>query len=148
MASNLKLCDLDPELNDKLKKFRKNKEKSNAAIIALIDTEARQIKEDTSIAEELQDFESPTIEEVAELLPVHQPRFVIYRNVFNHDDGRVSYPMCFIFISPSGCKPEMQMMYAGSKLHFIKETNMTKVFEVRSIEELTNDWLKNKLSFF
>ena len=28
--------------------------------------------------------------------------FVLYSYVQNHDDGRVSYPLCFIFISPQG----------------------------------------------
>ena len=41
-------------------------------------------------------------EEVAELLPQHQPRYVAYSYCYKHDDGRISYPLCFIFISPSG----------------------------------------------
>ena len=31
--------------------------------------------------------------------------FVLFSYVLKHDDGRVSYPLCFIFISPQGkCK--------------------------------------------
>ena len=41
-------------------------------------------------------------EEVAELLPQHQPRYVAYSYCYKHDDGRISYPLCFIYISPSG----------------------------------------------
>ena len=29
-------------------------------------------------------------------------RFIVYSSVLNHDDGRVSYPLCFIFVSPTG----------------------------------------------
>ena len=67
-----------------------------------------------------------------------------------------------------GCKPEMQMMYAGSKLGVVKDCGFTKVnsipftltvsgrtelwwlqvFELRSAEDLTEDWLKTKLDFF
>ncbi|CAB1418545.1 unnamed protein product [Pleuronectes platessa] len=54
---------------------------------------------------------------------------LIYKYV--HDDGRVSYPLCFIFSSPVGCKPEQQMMYAGSKLQLVQTVKMSKVFEIR-----------------
>ena len=43
-----------------------------------------------------------TLDELAESLPAHQPRYVAYSYCLKHDDGRVSYPLCFIFISPSG----------------------------------------------
>ena len=38
-----------------------------------------------------------------------------------------------------------QMMYAGSKLGVAKEAGLTKIFELRSVEELTDEWLKSKL---
>ena len=41
-------------------------------------------------------------EEVAEELPPLQPRYVVYSYKYEHDDGRVSYPLCFIFVSPQG----------------------------------------------
>ena len=37
------------------------------------------------------------------------------------------------------------MMYAGSKLNVIREAGLTKVFELRSVEELTDEWLESKL---
>lgn len=37
------------------------------------------------------------------------------------------------------------MMYAGSKLSLQKELDITKVFEVRELEELTEEWLMGKL---
>lgn len=43
------------------------------------------------------------------------------------------------------CKPELQMMYAGSKLSLVKEAELTKVFEIRCLEELTEEWLNSKL---
>ncbi|KAG1944186.1 glia maturation factor beta [Pimephales promelas] len=65
-----------------------------------------------------------------------------------HGDGRVSYPLCFIFSSPVGCKPEQQMMYAGSKNRLVQSADLTKIFEVRNPDDLTEEWLKEKLSFF
>ena len=67
------------------------------------------------------------LEDLAEQLPAHQPRYVAYSYCYTHDDGRVSYPLCFIFISPAGCKPELQMMYAGSKNNLVQEGEFTKV---------------------
>jgi len=72
----------------------------------------------------------------------------MYSYVLKHDDGRVSYPLLFIFITPQGCKPELQMMYSGSKNHLVKELGITKVFELRSVEEMTEEWLIEKLKFF
>ena len=41
-----------------------------------------------------------------------------------------------------------QMMYAGSKLEVVSELGLTKVFELRSTEEFTEEWLESKLRFF
>ncbi|CAB1330474.1 unnamed protein product [Coregonus sp. 'balchen'] len=67
---------------------------------------------------------------------------------YQHNDGRVSYPLCFIFSSPVGCKPEQQMMYAGSKNKLVQTVQLTKVFEIRNTEDLTEEWLREKLGFF
>jgi len=133
-------------LKAKANKFRFRKEKNSAAIVAVIDPEKHLVTEDTAIAEELKDYDSPTIEEVAALLPAHLPRYILYSCPLNHDDGRVSYPLCFIFLSPIGSKPELHMLYAGSKLHFIGDLKIPKVYEVRDLDELTDEWLNAKLT--
>ena len=43
-----------------------------------------------------------TPEEVAEQLSEHQARYIAYSYCMKHQDGRISYPLCFVFISPSG----------------------------------------------
>uniref|UniRef100_A0A803T8X9 ADF-H domain-containing protein n=1 Tax=Anolis carolinensis TaxID=28377 RepID=A0A803T8X9_ANOCA len=70
------------------------------------------------------------------------------RYKYIHEDGRISYPLCFIFCSPVGCKPEQQMMYAGSKNRLVQAAELTKVFEIRSTDDLTEQWLKERLAFF
>ena len=40
------------------------------------------------------------------------------------------------------------MMYSGSKLQVVQACEITKVYEVRSVEELDDDWLADKLKFF
>ncbi|KAF0292078.1 Glia maturation factor beta [Amphibalanus amphitrite] len=95
------------------------------------------------VDEELDDLAG--LEELRAELPEHQPRFVIYSCRLEHTDGRVSYPMIFIFSTPKDAKPQLQMMYAGSKLSLVKEADLTKVYEVRELEELTDDWIVEKL---
>ncbi|KAJ1109005.1 hypothetical protein NDU88_006375 [Pleurodeles waltl] len=79
---------------------------------------------------------------------VHGTLGIFYSYKYDHSDGRVSYPLCFIFSSPVGCKPEQQMMYAGSKNRLVQTAELTKVFEIRNTDDLTESWLKEKLSFF
>ncbi len=65
-----------------------------------------------------------------------------------HDDGRISYPLMFIHYCPEGVKPEHNMIYAGSKIALVNALQITKVFEVRSTEDFTEDWIREKLGFF
>jgi hypothetical protein len=44
------------------------------------------------------------VDDLRESLPEHQPRYVVYSYRMEHADGRVSYPMCFIYITPRGRK--------------------------------------------
>ncbi|OCT68111.1 hypothetical protein XELAEV_18039407mg [Xenopus laevis] len=126
-----------------LRKFRFRKETNNAAILMKIDKE----KQLVILEEEYQDI-SP--DELQNELPERQPRypFWLYGYKYVHEDGRISYPLCFIFSSPVGCKPEQQMMYAGSKNRLVQTAELTKVFEIRNTSDLTEDWLKERLAFF
>ncbi|XP_020481841.1 glia maturation factor beta [Labrus bergylta] len=141
MSESLVVCDVDEELIKKLKAFRFRKETNNAAIIMKIDKERQLVVLD----EEHEDI-SP--DDLKEELPERQPRFIVYSYKYQHDDGRVSYPLCFIFSSPAGCKMELQMMYAGSRQVLVKAAQLSKVFEIRATEDLTEDWLRERLGFF
>lgn len=141
MSDSLVVCEVDPELKEKLRKFRFRKETDNAAIIMKVDKDRQMV-----VLEE--EFQNISPEELKMELPERQPRFVVYSYKYVHADGRVSYPLCFIFSSPVGCKPEQQMMYAGSKNRLVQTAELTKVFEIRTTDDLTEAWLQEKLSFF
>ncbi|XP_059496915.1 glia maturation factor gamma-like [Stegostoma tigrinum] len=141
MSDSLVVCEVDPKLLEKLKKFRFRKETANAAIIIKVDRENQQM-----VLEEEHEDISP--DELRNELPERQPRFIVYSYKYVHHDKRVSYPMCLIFSSPQGCNPQQQMMYAGSKNRLVQLGELTKVFEIRNIDELTEDWLCEKLAFF
>ncbi|XP_063613259.1 glia maturation factor beta-like [Penaeus indicus] len=136
---SLPLCTINPELKEKLRKFRFRRATNNAAILMKVDQQASEI----ILEEELEDLED--IDELRDSIPDTQPRYVLISWRISHPDGRISYPMAFIFTTPRDCQPQLQMMYAGSYTHMIKECNLTKVFQVRDLEELDDDWLQNNL---
>jgi len=37
-------------------------------------------------------------------------------------------------------------MYAGTKMALQKEADLTRVYEIRELDELTEEWLQEKLS--
>ncbi|XP_049788755.1 glia maturation factor beta [Schistocerca nitens] len=139
MSHNVKVCDIEDDVKEALKAFRFRKSDKNAALILKVDREKQKI----CIDEQLEDV-SP--DDLRELLPSHQPRFVVYSYRMEHKDGRVSFPMCFIYITPRDSQMELQIMYAGTKLALQKEADLTRVYEVRELDELTEEWLQEKLS--
>ncbi|ELT97365.1 hypothetical protein CAPTEDRAFT_147983 [Capitella teleta] len=141
MAGNLTVCSLDDNLKAKLKAFRFRKGTDNAAIVMKVDLKTQYI-----IVEE--EYEDVSLDELQEELPSSQPRFIAYSYCYSHDDGRKSFPLCFFYITPVGCKPEQNMMYAGSMKNLVTEGGFTKVFEVRNMDDLTEEWLLEKLKFF
>ncbi|CAI9177005.1 unnamed protein product [Rangifer tarandus platyrhynchus] len=136
MSESLVVCDVAEDLVEKLRKFRFRKETNNAAIIMKIDKDKRLVVLDEEL--ESNNFSFFNLRKT----------FIVYSYKYQHDDGRVSYPLCFIFSSPVGCKPEQQMMYAGSKNKLVQTAELTKVFEIRNTEDLTEEWLREKLGFF
>ena len=42
------------------------------------------------------------IDELSGELPEMMPRFIAYSSEYKHKDGRVSYPLSFIYCSPAG----------------------------------------------
>lgn len=87
-----------------------------------------------------------SVDELQEQLPGHQPRYIVYSYKMIHEDNRISYPMCFIFYTPRDSQMELQIMYAGTKRALQREADLTRVYEVRELDELTEDWLKEKLA--
>ncbi|KRX19611.1 F-box only protein 42 [Trichinella nelsoni] len=80
-----------------------------------------------------------SIGNINEALLEDEPRFVLLCRRTQHSDGRVSFPFVLIFVSPSGCIPEVQMLYAGS-VRFVRELVKANNFIViREIDELTDD---------
>lgn len=43
------------------------------------------------------------------------------------------------------CKPQLQMMYAGTYKTIIEECKLTKVFQIRDMDELDEEWIETHL---
>lgn len=131
-----KVCDIGDDVKETLRKFRFRKATTNAALIMKVDREKQQV----CVDEILDDV---TLEELRDILPSHQPRYVIYCCKMEHGDGRVSFPMCFIYFTPRDSHMELQIMYAGTKMALQREANLTRVYEVRELDEMTDEWLQD-----
>jgi len=132
------MCDITQEVKDELRKFRFAKNNESSALILKVDREKQIIVVDEYL-------EEVSVEELQEQLPSHQPRFIVYSYKMVHEDDRISYPMCFIFYTPRDSMMELQMLYARSKLLLQKEADLTRSYEIREIEDFTEDWLREKL---
>lgn len=121
-----------------MKKFRFQKHTTNSALILKVNRE----KQTLEVDEELENVE---LEDLQDTLPSHQPRFIVYSYKLEHDDGRVSFPMCFIFYTPRDAHMELQVMYAGTQRALAAAVGAPRLLEVREIDELTADWLQEKL---
>ncbi|KAL5111273.1 Glia maturation factor beta [Taenia crassiceps] len=85
------------------------------------------------------------LDDLSNMLSQSEPRYVLIIYEFHHDDGRVSYPYCLIFSSPRSSPSNLKMLYAGSLHHFVEASQVTKVFELQDVEDLSEDWLKDKM---
>ncbi|KAJ8672580.1 hypothetical protein QAD02_003839 [Eretmocerus hayati] len=139
MQTSNSMCDIRDDVKDALKEFRFRKSQKNAALLLKVNREKQQVCVDELI-------ENVQIEELQDIIPEHEPRYIVYSYKMEHSDGRISYPMCFIFYTPRDIQMELQVLYAGMKLVIQREAGLTRVYEVRELEELTEDWLKEKLS--
>lgn len=106
------------------------------------------IQKETLAVEIEESLDGMTMLDLQEALPDNQPRYILLSYEYKHKDGRLSYPLVFIYWSPTTVKPEMHMLYAGSKVHIVQQCDCGKVFDIRELEELTDSWLHQKLAFF
>ena len=88
------------------------------------------------------------IEDLQEELPTAVPRYIVFAYKYTHKDERVEYPLSFIFYSPPQIRPDLAMMYSSSINIINNELQVQKIFNISSVEELTEEWLLDKLKFF
>ncbi|KAK1791314.1 hypothetical protein P4O66_013336, partial [Electrophorus voltai] len=173
-SESLVVCEVDGDLVKKLREFRFRKETNNAAIIMKIDKERQLVILDEEHEDISPDELKDELPERQPRYPLHKPLYTLTNNyttctVINTSMMMEECLILFALSSPvqlelfgkgsllfqtvpqctkQGCKPEQQMMYAGSKNKLVQTVELTKVFEIRNTEDLTEEWLREKLGFF
>ena len=68
-----------------------------------------------------------TPDDLSEYLPDSTPRFLAYSYKHTNPDGRVAYPLVFIYYCPPGINPHLNMMYASTKQRLANALEIMKV---------------------
>lgn len=53
--------------------------------------------------------------------------------------------MLLFYFTPRDSQMDLSLMYAGMKIALQKEADLTRVYDIRDLDDLTEDWLKEKL---
>lgn len=91
------------------------------------------------LVDELDDV---TPEDIAEEFEDFEPRYVMYMYEYERDDGRVTYPLCFIWYNPSGCDVHLNMIYGQTTEALVDLLKASKTFNVQDPDDLTSEWLR------
>ncbi|KAK4574563.1 hypothetical protein LTR86_001404 [Recurvomyces mirabilis] len=138
MSSESRLYTVSQETKDKLRKFRlgTSRAKDPQAVIYLIDKSNMEIKQDG-------DEVYKKIPELADELPDNSPRYILLSYPLTLASGRLSVPYVMINYLPPTCSSEMRMLYAGAKELLRNQSEVGRIIEIDSAEDL--DEIEEKL---
>ncbi|KAL2266908.1 hypothetical protein VTJ83DRAFT_4185 [Remersonia thermophila] len=132
MASEARLYTFSEETKTHLRKFRLGTSRASQpqAVIYLIDKQTKEIRQD----EDERVYTS--LDELADDLPDHSPRFVLLSYPLTLPSGRLSVPYVMLYYLPTTCNSEMRMLYAGAKELMRNTSEVTRIIDLESAEEL------------
>ncbi|SPQ25121.1 4496df30-85c7-49bf-b23d-318178c721ec [Thermothielavioides terrestris] len=132
MSSEARLYTFSQETKDHLRKFRLGTSRSNSpqAVIYLIDKQTKEIRQDDDATV------YRSLEELADDLPDHSPRFVLLSYPLTLPSGRLSVPYVMLYYLPTTCNNELRMLYAGAKELMRNTSEVTRIIDLESAEEL------------
>ncbi|EPE35782.1 Actin depolymerizing protein [Glarea lozoyensis ATCC 20868] len=132
MSSEARLYTFSQESKDHLRKFRLGTSRANdpQAVIYLVDKNTLEIKQDDdkTVYNNLQD--------IADDLPDHSPRFVLLSYPLTLPSGRMSVPYVLLYYLPVTCNATLRMLYSSSVELMRNTAEVGKVIEIESAEEL------------
>ncbi|KAJ6623482.1 hypothetical protein B0H10DRAFT_2162475 [Mycena sp. CBHHK59/15] len=150
--------DIPQAIKDSLRKFRFARRNEGSAALVI------KINKAKLIMEEVEQFDSISIEELAEasgkqviplslLPPVYRdsidlgsPRYVMLSYQLDHSDGRKSFPLVLINWAPTSSEIGMLTLHASALLDFQSTADVSKVIEIREgPESLTKEAIDAKL---
>ncbi|KAA6409376.1 MAG: glia maturation factor beta [Lasallia pustulata] len=131
MSSESRLYTFSPETKEKLRKFRlgTSRAKDPQAVIYQIDKHTLEIAQ--------ADNETYTnMQDLADELPDHSPRYVLLSYPLTLPSGRLSVPYVLIYHLPVTCNAELRMLYAGAKELMRNTAEVGRVIEIENAEDL------------
>ncbi|KAK7179818.1 glia maturation factor beta [Paraphaeosphaeria sporulosa] len=130
-SSESRLYTFSDETKQKLRKFRlgTSRAKDPQAIIYEIDKKTLEIR---PIDGEVY----TNVQELADELPDHAPRFVLLSYPLTLDSGRLSVPYVMLYYLPITCNSEVKMLYAGAKELMRNTAEVNKIIEIDSADDL------------
>ncbi|KAJ7046991.1 hypothetical protein C8F04DRAFT_216953 [Mycena alexandri] len=132
--------DIPQEIKDSLRKFRFARRNEGSAALVI------KINKAKLILEEVEQFDSISIEELAEELPENSPRYVMLSYQLEHPDGRKSFPLVLLNWAPTSSEIGMLTLHASALLDFQSTADVSRVIELREGPEgLTREVIDAKL---
>ncbi|PTB70761.1 glia maturation factor beta [Trichoderma citrinoviride] len=132
MASESRLYNISGETKEHLRKFRLTTSRASKpqAIIYLIDKSTHEIRQDDDKTT------YTSLDEIADDLPDHAPRFILLSYPLTMPDGRLSVPYVLLYYLPITTNAETRMLYAGAKELIRNTAEVNKVIDIESAEDL------------
>ncbi|KAL6075103.1 Glia maturation factor [Balamuthia mandrillaris] len=134
-------CKIPDEIKDQFLKFKTSKDQANHCFVMKINPKSLEVVVDYT-------SDNISIEQIAAELPPSAPRYIAYSYKWEHTDGRVSYPLVFIYYCPPGINTKLNILYASTKPIIVEALQVQKLLSVEDPEKMTETWLKEKLDFF
>ncbi|MCJ1283352.1 hypothetical protein MMC26_002680 [Xylographa opegraphella] len=131
MASESRLYTFSPATTADLRKFRlgTSRAKDPQAVIYQIDKHTLEIAQ-------ADDVTYTNMQELANELPAHSPRYVLLSYPLTLTSGRLSVPYVMVYYLPVTCNAELRMLYAGAKELMRNTAEVGRVIEMADPEDL------------
>ncbi|MCJ1453140.1 hypothetical protein MMC28_003485 [Mycoblastus sanguinarius] len=131
MSSESRLYTFSSETQEKLRKFRlgTSRAKDPQAVIYQIDKHTLEIAQ-------ADDEVYSNMQELADELPGHSPRYVLLSYPLTLASGRLSVPYVLLYYLPVTCNAELRMLYAGAKELMRNTAEVGRVIELTDPEDL------------
>jgi len=134
-------CEIPEEVMAEYKKFKTARSQTTDVMFLKINVKQLRV--------EIEDVMTDVnLEDIPEELPECVPRFLVINYRQTHADGRLSFPLVFVFFCPPGIKPELNILYASTKQRLALMMHILKDYELKDKEEFNEEWLKKKLGIF
>ncbi|TLD38207.1 glia maturation factor beta [Venturia nashicola] len=110
---------------------------SNQGEVAQIQTQHQdQIDKKTLDISQADDETYTKVQDIADELPDHAPRFVLLSYPLTLASGRLSVPYVMLYYLPVTTNAEMRMLYAGAKELMRNTAEVNKIIEITEAEDL------------